>query len=592
MKGCTLAAWGLLLAGCSDPVLAIRLERPASLLTAAVSGRLRVLVPPLAAPFGCDDLAFGRVDAERIELAEVSRAELSEAEEVPVASLSRQGVKLFFAEAFSSSDEPVLAACAGLGGIQEDQELRLVGEPITTLSVDQATLAPTFGASETVPVSVRVRDALGQRVPQAIVEVESFGPGTDPSRRSATTDSEGALRLDAPLPPRPGPFAVDLLSRWSLGGRVRVTGFQAPPPSSGRLPAAAYGAAVGRLSPRGPAVATLIGRLSGWSVELYDADSFTAAPEVVPFRTVAIRGTPTLAVIELPDAEQDRVVVVASSSTGVELVRLDPDGTEHHQGLDKAVGAGNPKRVMAAGPCAGGDPRLAVVYEGGFLDYYDLDGRRLGEEVEVSVDYTGSGCLSDDLGVLHRVFVRPSALGTTIIEVADGAPPRPQLEWLAPTLGLAFSPLVGGMRQLLGAQRSLDQPMLARAQLVRGEAGLTLATITADPVVGAPVVTAGVDLDADQRLDVIALTARVTPEGRPSDYALYGSLGRTREGRPVTGTFPLPTKDLCNAVLVAGDFDADQVVDVIVAEGGTPILCGRFDAPRTWFYPLGPGRGG
>lgn len=574
----------LLLGGCADPTLAVRLRVPEALSSVVARVRLRVMEPPAGTDLGCEAIARDQVPAAALEAIETTTVDLGDDGLVPIPPLDRLTPKRFVADGRTQDGRRAVAACAEVDDLEDTPRVVLEGEPVVSVRV--LNTGPLFRAEAagTATLGVALTDVTGRGLAGAGVALEVVAADDQLRTQSASADSSGNLLVGLPVPTRPGPFSALIAPRWSDGGPVRVPGFVAPTPVVVDLEAAAFGAAVARFG-AGAVVAALVA-IDGWRLDVFDAAAFGAGPLAVPRLSVRVGGSPSLAVV---DAAGDgaRVVVVSTPTSGVELLTLAPSGARAVYPLAPPEGASAARRVYDASGCGPTDPpRLAVLWDGGVLARYDLQGQAVdARRVPVGRgEYVASGCVSDDRGGRQRVWVATDLVGQLVIDV-DGLGTT---TWAASGLGLGFSDAIAGESLLLARQAQLEATVLARARLRLEGGRAAIEPLGVEPLPAPPVTSVGVDLDGDAALDTLALLARPSPARSRPDYAIWAALGRDRRGVHVEGSAPVRLPDLCNAVLVAGDFDADGVVDAIVAEAGPPILCGRLDRPRALLYRLGP----
>src|SRR5688572_28008839 len=130
------ASIGLVLGACTDYSVHVRFDIPEDYRADVEAVTLGVVVPPPAAPFTCDQLAFGEVAPETVALA--TQQEITTAIDDGGASLSpipRTGTKLFYARGIDAQDLPLVAGCTQVDDVDGSVDVPIEGAPTTVLTV-------------------------------------------------------------------------------------------------------------------------------------------------------------------------------------------------------------------------------------------------------------------------------------------------------------------------------------------------------------------------------------------------------------------------------------------------------------------------
>jgi hypothetical protein len=221
------------------------------------------------------------------------------------------------------------------------------------------------------------------------------------------------------------------------------------------------------------------------------------------------------------------------------------------------------------------------------IAHYDEQGNllRSAQRTREDLDYVSSGCIEDENGVPHRVFVKNSPFGVAVLEIEDGEMLH-DVTWLGTPGLIFFTPPIGGDQLMLGNRIDSNDLAITRVRLRLDRDPVEAEVIGHDVLDRIPLVSAGIDLDADEGLDVVAFVTGDDAIRGQRDYFVWASIAAGAEDREsrISGAIAVP-EQLCYSSILTGDFDGDGTGDVIVAEG-PPLLCGSFQPSRVFFYPM------
>ena len=217
---------------------------------------LKIFVPPLDVPFGCEELSFGEVDPAILSASLVQEVFLfqDEGAQRPLSGIPRKGLKVLLAQAFDSSDLPVVAACKEVGQIDDDILVRLQGEPAAVLTLlGGENQEWFFGAMQLPdPVDMLVTDAFSTPLAGWSVKWNVAGPAGTGSNGQQVTNTEGRLVFSPETPASPGPSILEIVTRWQRGTTPLIKAFTEPARIEGPLPDFRLNdIKVGRIGPTG-----------------------------------------------------------------------------------------------------------------------------------------------------------------------------------------------------------------------------------------------------------------------------------------------------------------------------------------------------
>jgi hypothetical protein len=583
-------AWAsivLVLGACTDYSVHVRFDIPDDYRADVEAVTLSVIVPPPAAEFTCDQLAFGEVASETVALA--TQQEVTATIDdggTQLADFPRTGTKLFYARGLDAQDLPLVAGCTEVDDVDGSVDVRIDGFPTTVVTVmgqDPGLPLPDSYADN----DVRVVDARGEPLSDAEVHFWVFGPGSEPSTGTAMANNRGEVTFTIVPPALPGPQALDIRARWSRTAPESVLGFGQPPVlaevdlpgDEADLPSSNIDSlhVVGAIGPSGqPGFASLgrIDDIGGGRQALlawYDAGE---DPSLVTVASPPITGAFALGLVRAPGEDRDRVFTI----TGTQWIEVTTSGT-----LDSraAPAPGRPAtRIVPAGECDGSDSEVVLVsYTDDSLALYDVDGEPvdaplIGQEVPTGARIAGSGCVSatSDTGLHRTVAFTSDGPQLDIVTDLDGGR-HGKLSALAQ--GIGFAPALGGEAHLLASEVDIDGVRMGRWRLAPlGPSALELEQVTDDGSTAPPASTAGGDVDLDGQPDVAAVIAF----GERDDITLFRiriTLATDHFGDRLSG--------LSSAVPIARprlflhDLDSDGVDDIILAS-----------PDRVLIYDMGP----
>lgn len=583
----TLVAGLALITACGEPDLGVRFVVPPAYREFVASTSLSIYVPPIAAPFSCDDLAFAEVDADLVRASLVAEIVEREGDTAPLADIDRIAPKLFVAEGFDATGARVIVGCSEVGTIEDDIDVEIRGRPTTRTGTIATSIQQRLGVPLATPVVVNVTDFLGQRLPGADVRWQVIGSSGPGAVGRGTSDGEGRVSIDAALPPRAGPFVLDVRVRWAEIGTAPIPGFVVPSAQTVTFQDRVYDARSGRVGPNGEPgfVVLTVGDLAGTRrvVRVYQAPG---TGELLRRVSQSITASDAVLGLLTPVSGRERPVVITRTA----WFEVGPNGemmaSPVYAPPPGAVGA-RPLGVYPAGPCpidpAG--PTVIVNYDADDAAIYTSDGQR-GASFNGRVDTVAAGCVSDDDGGEVRMLV-VNQPNFGLFVAAQLAPNQFTLrEWYALGNGMSFAQL-GGAAVLLGTQLSVNDFVVSRLTVARtGPDDFELVMGGLDSPPAPPVANQGGELDGDGKLDVVSLFTRprVSQLEAPR-YALWSVLGREHRGRRVAGDFDLPVPELTDPALLLVDIDTDGADDIIVIERSASAIIPR--EARVEIYSMG-----
>jgi len=559
---CCLAAW----AGCSDARVSLETEIPEPYGTAVAELSLRVLLPPMANPFDCDQVALDVVDTATLDLSTIQRVVTQAQGGLTLAPVPRTGRKLFLLEAFDASGLPIVAGCAEVGEVDGDLSLRIEGEPVPVIDTEDH----VFDQPLPTALAIRLTDQFGRPMTSFFVEWEVAGPAGESRPGTVMTDTDGRATITPEAPFLAGPRALDIRARWLRDRAPSLAGFVQPEPLYQLSVPEGDGeriteltrtiAQVGRLGPAGePGIAFLSQQLGNDTrslrVSYFDGGQIVERTRVVDSRIRAIGVLPL-------DGTRDQVVAALPG----EWLRFSIVGAALSLSTQAAPGLPLLYRIFSLENCKGENGSLLIaqgfttttlVLDDGIRQQdHPLDGLTI-ERILLH-----SGCAGSPGGSIHRVLVA-TADGdkATLIADVDGF----RTTTIAANAGsIGFAPGLGTEQPVLLAERTDGTGTSLGRYLVdpNGLDRLDTELVTEDPLLFFPLSAAGGDLDGDGEVDVAALNFAGLSAGLLG-FRFFASLGTMHRGERLSGSGP-PAR-AANPQLYVVDMNADGRDDVVIA---------------------------
>lgn len=533
---------------------------------------LKIFMPPISTQtgqkaFGCDDLSFGEVDPAVLSASLMQEVILSdEGGQRPFSGVPRKGLKVLLAQAFDSSDLPVVAACTEIGEIDDDVLVRLEGEPAAVLTLIGGENQEWFFGALQLPdtVELLVTDAFSTPLVNWDVKWNVVGPAPSGSNGLAQTGDDGRLVFNPQTPASPGPSILEILTRWQRGTTPLIKAFTEPAHIVGPLPDFRINAIkVGRIGPAGQmgyAATYLCGAplTTCLFYAYYNGGQMTS-------RQLTLDGLgeeepAPLGII--PRADYDRVIV---AGFGLWLELNPSQGTTTQRTYDAIQS--QPVAVLPVDPC-GDSPvgQVLLAFEDGSLGVYGpTGGERLPMHPFANVQLSGfnlaSGCVADQDQVERRLLIGEQDESHWRVVVDLGTLVE-QFDWAAPLRGIGFSPsLEKHPAHLVVGRLGPDSPEVARMRVLHqpGIADTRLDQISAVPLFAVPEAIGAGHLDADFQLDVVGLFPLDGEE-----YFAQAILGRQHRDKPVSGMLPAGPAGEEPPRLFVADFDSDGTDDFAV----------------------------
>jgi hypothetical protein len=516
-----------LLTACSGGEVELFIQLPDQHRDEVAALRIRTLEPPMAAPFGCNELAFGRIPPAVIEVSTIRQAVLGGADETPLGDLLRARAHVFLAEAVDEDGDLFAIGCAGAEELEDDTVLELILEPYVTV----------IGTEEQIdahaPFRLRAIDQFDAPAPGVAAAWVTTGAGGRVSEASGATGPDGVLEIDPGVSSAPGPFVVDVSVRWSDDNPFRAEGFIPPSPIYEMLPPIEDVALIDG------GLALLVDGPGGTAL------LFCSGTEVACGPSIPIGPPATLASLG------DRVLVATENVWYTARPGM-PVPEELLLGAPIPV----PDQIVAAGPCPGAT-ELLFDYGPASTQVFDLEGRTI-ERLELG-DAVGellaSGCAETLDGDLARAYVLRNEEGETDV-LAHRGTELFVTEWLVD--GEAIVVGDGRRGPLLGTQYDLDEVVISQVALDLFDGELFLEPIDADYPPGFPLRTAGGDVDGDGGFDVVSLLSDF--EG---GFLVWIALDAESAGERISGAMPI--EGLCDNPEL---FVVDQ--NVVIIDRGAP----------------------
>jgi hypothetical protein len=565
----------LLVSACGDPQLTLNLvvdnDNYRNLLT---SVDLQIIEPPAASPFTCDDIAFGKVDPNVVQLSKVGEVSATETR-TAISDISRTHAKLFIADGFSDAKQRLVTGCAAVGTISQDVMVVINAEPVVVVTPPMNTsLSTPRGQPLQNAVVVSVKDVLGNALGDIQANWSIEGAAGAGSTGMASSDSGGNISLHPDLPSRPGPFVLDIRVRWAdPQAAVDLSGFVRADATPVMLTAHATAYASGAIGPnKEKGVAALVADGVGAKVALIYGSSSTKLSDHIDGTSLQ------LGVIDHAGAARDQVIVVGDGGSWVEV-----DANAGVHGMAYVAPAGfSPTKVFTMSDCAGGAPQVMIelvqgsVVTGGAVDFaiYPSGGgpAAMGPysipQDQGAFELLASGCVSDQNMTQRRMWLLGgTGFGLTALLAGPDVQKLLAAAWLAIPEGLAFSPAIGDQRLVFGTQLSMNDIVVSRATADVESNSLKLDIIGSDAVPGLPLFTAAGDIDGDGVVDVVSLIQR--PQAMNSmttQHAMWAALGRQHDNKRIRGDVDLADTNLRSPQLLVVDLDGDNVDDIFVGE--------------------------
>ena len=570
MAGRALLVCVLAGAACSgDPSVRVAFEVPGELGDLIDAVALEVLA---SEEIDCDTVALGNAGEQDLAAARVAEALVRAAgDDAPLSGIPRTGSKRFVARALSATGQLIAAGCASAGTLDGEVEVVIEGEAALNLGARDTPGSGPLPAELTVLVS----DARGRPVEGVVAEQTVYAahetalPGPP-----ATSGRGGALRFAVEQADWAGPQVLDVDVRWQANQRDKLSGFATPflrdaaaVPGAAQpedLPAGAL-YQIGRFGQSGEMAVAVLGRADDGGLRPVHLVAYAGGAFGAP-RTSQPIAVQAIGMVEGDGG--DRVVAM----NGTTWFSIDPDGTVSADPRPDLVDA---VALAAIGPCQAGAPRdrLLAVGATGEVGLYDRAGRRVDEEWRGGLpdnagELLAAGCVRG-LDQVYRAIV---------YAVNDGSAERPLLALDAPRTqvtpissavdrGFAFTPLdeAGEGPFLLANRFETDGTSIARYTAVPVDGAPTfLDESDEDEIAGIATTTAAGDFDGDGRLDVAAMVAVPTGDGR-LELRSFMALGVTVEGERLFGLDSTGLDPDQRPLLLAADLDEDGIDDLVVA---------------------------
>lgn len=568
-------------AACGNPELAIDFEIREPYRGEIEAVTLQILEPAQAAPFTCNDLAFGNADPEAVALSrvgEISASSLNTA----LPDIDRVSRKVFWADGISAGGRRIVTGCAELGEISSDETIRILAEPVArVIAPVGVSLSAVLGNPLANPVTLSVKDALDAPLAgvSATYSIEgAIGAGSNGETES---DDDGVFTISPTLPERPGPFVLDLRVRWAEAAPVFLSGVIAPEVETLDLPARALdyrSGSIGTDRERGFA-ALLADGVGSVRVSMIYTNAMTSQRVLNTSERILSADTPRLGVIEYSGRGRDSVIAVSSSA----WYEIFADGALAQRTAYTGAGGALPVAVFTGGACRGSDdPQVLIAFSDGIVRAYSTAGALRDQfALPSGLELSASGCVSGQNDALERtlVFGQPGGIGV-LPAVAQGMEFL-AASWFALPTAIAFAPPLGdGRRLMFGTQLSVNDIVVSRASLVRTADALELNIEGNDTVPNVPRATLAGDIDGDQLVDAVSLFQR---SDESMALAVWAVLGREHRGRRISADVNLGSAGLRNPALLLVDIDRDGFDDVLLGEIGSAAAASRVE-----IYSMGP----
>lgn len=542
----------VLTSACGDGEARISFAVPDSVSALAQSVRLR-LVRANAGDIDCDAIAYGMLDADRLDGATERTLVIDGDAPTQVGEIARATRTLFVAEAFegsAASGALVAAGCADQTAVTGDDEVRIAGEAAVDLvGVDPSLTGGVSVAPSDVPATLQLtaNDAAGNAVANVDVRVQVIDVAGVELTLTAETGAAGDVAIPTDfLATRPvGAVRVLIRARWQ---RMPLSLDTVAPPRQATvavngnfLSAIAADASVFVVT--GDITAGTLHRLQ------VNGDTLTSTSlGATAARFVTFVRTPDGVVLGLWD-DAYRVLDTNAGTFGTE------------RAIDIGV-LGNAVSVEVAEPCGGSAQPLILLSEAGTSSVTALAYAGGTLSVAAKPAFIGdspvlaAGCIADVGGRVHRAIATATELrleegGVLALPASAGAI----------RLGTAARP------QLIAAVQTTSGPEVRYYDLDAGR--LELRDQVA--ISGNASFIDTVDLDGNSAPDLIA----VVPSGSsPAVSIVYlgvpitPRLSALIDLTPTPGAAaPLPVASSARAPTLTADTDADGRVEVWTFRG-------------------------
>lgn len=572
-----------LTAACTDPAIHVQFSIPARYTGDTVSVRLRIVEPPTAEPFTCDDIAYARVPADVLRLSTVVEVTTPKNETAPLADLDRLSQKLLLADGLDDDGQPLASGCVEVNEIDGVLDARIEGQALAVVTSPARTATSTPGGL-TDPVVFEVRDRRGQTLADVEGLWQVTGAGGDGEGGMAMSDGDGRLTVQPRAPAQAGPFFLSLSVRWGVGPRAIVPGAATPSREVETIDGRALAYRSGRIGPNGePGLAVLVATGPA-ATELVFV--YREGGAYVQRKSPALGNVRLIGILEElrdpPTSGRDRVIALDAN----DWIEVTPEGMVTRQPLmAPGLGFGNPTAIVSATECRVGAPaRLMIGFDDGFVGVYGATGVPVSGHfiyrfpvTVFPLDPLASGCLDiEGSGPIRTYVLSPGSLPLYVIternlaDIVVGG-------LIALSSGVGFvPPSKANVGLLLGTQINGNDLVLSRARgRVTGTGdseALELVPEGTDPVPNAFSVlgTAAGDLDADGRLDVVSLFGASSDGIALDTFQVWSYLALEVDGRRIAGPLvgSLPALSAPHLLLI--DIDRDTVPDVIVGDRPGP----------------------
>lgn len=568
----SIVMMGLLLAGvslgsgCQDPQVSIEFIVPSDYVPSLQSISLEVFTPPVADPFDCADVAFGRVDDKTLAASLVREIVVRGGATVDLSGIPRLGDKILIARGLDDQDIAVVAGCVALADIETDVFVPIVGFPIVSVDV------PALAIGNPLPdrVAVLVRDVQGRPVSGVPVQWEVLGPGGQLLDGDGVTGGSGMIEISPQKPQLAGPAALDVRVLWQRSLAPSLRGFRAPEvvfsaplPGDSTEPIALrteFVYAIGEIGPNGEMGFAALGPTSDMAVGRQVFLAWFDATQNPPFRTVTtapIVGALSLGVVTRDGRE--RVFTV----TPLAWLEIDTNGALLPRASPRPGRVVD--RIVSLGGCQPIDhSTVLLAFDDGTMGAFNGLAQPVDHPIVPLLSsnrFGSSGCVSSPSGV-HRTVALSSGSGRHELVAMMDVARKGVVSAVGTTIGFA-PPLGSEPGTLLTTEIAIEGTALVRRTLLVGpNATLDSEEVTRDDVATFVVSSAGGDFDGDGLGDVIGLLFFGDTDFA-SEVRLQVALGVPhREGR-LTGVSELFSGRTPR--VLAADFDGDGASELVIA---------------------------
>jgi hypothetical protein len=539
---------------------------------------LKIFMPPIStdtgkAYFGCDDLSFGEVDPAVLDASLMQEVILFDKNgQRPFSGVPRKGLKVLLAEAFDSSNLPVVAACTEVGEIDDDIIVHLRGEPAAVLTlIGGENQEWFFGAMQLPdPVELLITDAF--QTPLAVWDVKwnVVGPAGTGSNGIVQTGMDGRLDFSPQTPTSPGPSILEIVTRWQRGTTPLIKAFTEPARIEGPLPDFKLNdIKVGNIGPNGQ---------MGYAGTYFCGNPLTTCLFYAYYNNGqmtsrqltldGLGGEEPAPLGIIPRADYDRVIVAGWGS----WLELNPSsGTTTRRTYQGSPA--EPVAVMPVDRC-GDSPvgQVLLAFGDGSLGVFGPSGgdRVPGHPfspIQLPGYNIASGCVADQDGIERRLLIGEQDESRWRV-VVDLGTLVDQFDWSAPLRGIGFSPSVENHpSHLVVGRLGQDSPEIARMRVLHqpGIADTRLDQISAvslfavPDAIGAGHLDGNLQKNGDLQLDVLGLFPLDGEE-----YFVQAILGRQHRDKPVSGMMLAGLSEEEPPRLFVADFDGDATDDFAI----------------------------